>query len=138
MNQLATNAPAVRPTINISARRASWTRPGPSPERQGQQWPTPRSPTSSMAPARLFNWMKRYLRESIKALSKSASLIWINTQASEALPSCRLWPPYLPSYVEHTDVGPDVRLFLLSQPGRYKRKGGMAACPNRGVPGVLE
>ena len=42
------------------------------------------------------------------------------------------------SQVEHTDVGADVRLLLLSQPGRYKRQGGMAASANRGVSGVLE
>jgi hypothetical protein len=42
------------------------------------------------------------------------------------------------SQVEHTDVDPDVRLLLLSQPGRYKRQGGMEAPPNRGVSGILE
>src|SRR4051794_7965564 len=37
-----------------------------------------------------------------------------DTEASEARPSCR-WA----SRAEHADVGPDVRLLLLSQPGRY-------------------
>jgi hypothetical protein len=44
----------------------------------------------------------------------------------------------LASQVEHADVDADVRLLLLNQPGRYKRQGGMAAPPNRGVSRVLE
>ena len=40
--------------------------------------------------------------------------------------------------VERADVDPDVRLLLLSQPGRYKRQGGMEAPPNGGVPGIFK
>ena len=40
--------------------------------------------------------------------------------------------------VEHANVDPDVRLFLLSQPGRYQRQSGMEACSKRGFPRVLD
>ena len=37
-----------------------------------------------------------------------------------------------------SDVDPDVRLLLLSQPGRHQRQGGMEAPSDRSVSGILE
>jgi hypothetical protein len=44
----------------------------------------------------------------------------------------------VPSEVEHTDVGPDVRFLLLNQSGSRRRPCGMEAPPDRGVSGVHE
>jgi hypothetical protein len=87
------------------------------------------SSEAELSPAWLFNGMKRHLREPIKALSRSAPLIWINTKAARRYRLVddglrAMAATTLPSHVmENTDVGPDVRFFRTQSVRPLQTKG---------------